>query len=279
MDEIDEIEQLDADLLLWETEVETGVRSLNEAVLSEVDGFLDGRAGSFLGPKTTSADWSDNMRAVTYFNAGLTAMIYRVGFLSLLSGLVERIKESARRMDAYYAKIQPGYQSATYATVVNQLTEQTRALVATAAEQTYGKLVGESLMLGTLTKSTGAELRRTIREKLKNEGLAVRPLSTNASESLYISSRAYMQSVAENERMKYYYYMGTAVAGSRSFCLSKKGKAFTQAEVESWPNQTWAGKIPGTNKQSIFWYCGGYRCRDRLLPISKTMYKTLKANE
>ncbi len=275
MDEIEAIQQLDEDILQWDAAFVLATVALNAAMLGELNLFLDGIATSLRGRATTSEEWSANMRSVIYFNAGLTASVYRLGFLSMLDGLVERMKESAVRIDSYFGLVLADYNPAGYSAVINQLTEQTRTIMAATLEQTYSKVIGETLTLGVMTKSTAAELRATLMEKLGQESVAVNPLSGVASESLYTFSRAYSQTIAEAQKLKYYYYMGTAVVHSRPFCVGKKGKAFTQAEVESWPAQEWAGKIPGTNKQTIYWYCGGYRCRDRLLPISKTMYLSL----
>lgn len=88
--------------------------------------------------------------------------------------------------------------------------------------------------------------------------------------------RSYMQNIAQDLELEYYYYQGTKIDTSRQFCKSRAGKVFEKSEVENWANLSWNGKNQTTNKSNIFVLAGGYNCRHRILPISKETYEFIK---
>lgn len=276
MNEIQDIEQLDNDIQMWDAAFAVAMLALNGSLLRELYSLIDRLV--LKGRATTYAEVMANFQTVVTWQADLPNTLFRVGFDDILNGLLAHMGQSAERMNRYYGKILSDFNPGAYNNLVAQLTEQTRTLVTSTLESTYQRVVGDVLTNGVMTKSTAAELRATLAERLQNEGLSTRPVNTVASDSLYTFTRAYSQAVAEGLNLKHYYYMGTQIATTRSFCAARFGRVFTQKEVEEWPELTWTGKIPGTNKQTIFWYCGGFNCRHRLLPISKTLYTNFLNN-
>lgn len=276
MGEFDDIEQLDKDILIWDGAFATAVVALNQLLLIDLNALLDRL--TLRGRATTTEEWMGNMRQVTVYQAGISDTVYRLGFQDLLNGLIIHMGQSADRLNGYYGKMLTGFDPRPFEGVLANLASQTRTLLAGTLDSTYTKVIGDTLSLGVLTKSTTAELRATLTARLLDEGLSVKPVASVASDALYTFSRGYAQAVAEGLNLRHYYYMGTQVSQTRDFCHQRLGKAFTQNEVEGWALLTWAGKIPGTTKQTIFWYCGGYRCRHRLLPISKNTYSILNNN-
>ncbi len=85
-------------------------------------------------------------------------------------------------------------------------------------------------------------------------------------------SREYNQVVSDDLNLQYYTYVGTRRESSRQWCIARKGRYFKKSEVLSWIKQNWDGKIPGTNQNTIFSYCGGYGCVDEFYPITKSQY-------
>ncbi|GAB4023293.1 hypothetical protein GCM10028808_73290 [Spirosoma migulaei] len=276
MDEIEDIEQLDNDIQQWDAGLLLLLLALNANLLTELSNLID---GLFLrGRSTTKEEWAANMRAVTIWQADMPNLLFRIGFGTLLNQLIARMNESAVRINVYFTRTVPDFDSEPYAEAIRQLTEQTKTLLTSTMEATYSRVVGDVLTSAVLTKSTAAELRNTLTAVLNDNGLSTKGVSTIASSALYQFSRGYSQTIAEGLNLKHYYYMGTQITTTRSFCAERFGKTFTQAEVESWVDQSWAGKIPGTNKQTIYWYCGGFNCRHRLLPVSKRTYSILTNN-
>ena len=58
-------------------------------------------------------------------------------------------------------------------------------------------------------------------------------------------------------------YVGGLIETSRDFCIERDGGYYHVAEVRLWPRQEgdWDGRLPGTNKYTIFRNAGGYACR------------------
>ena len=54
---------------------------------------------------------------------------------------------------------------------------------------------------------------------------------------------------------------------TRDFCSDHAGGEYTQEEIESWADEEWDGKIPGTTPETIWVNLGGYNCRGTLTPI------------
>lgn len=276
MDELDIIRQLDMELEQWDALFVAGLLTLNRSLLDSLDSLIDRLV--LAGRSTDAAAWSANMQAATIWQAGLPELVGRAGLNDLIAGLLVNMGNSANRLNGYYARIVSDFVPGAYTNLIAGLAQQTRSLVLSTAEAAYQSAVGDVLSYHVLTKSTAAELRIALRTALSDAGLPVRDVGRVASDSLYTFSRGYSQAVAEGLNLKHYYYMGTQVVNTRSFCDARFGKAYTQKEVESWPDLSWSGKIPGTTKQTIYWYCGGFRCRHRLVPISKTVYKSLTVN-
>jgi hypothetical protein len=64
-----------------------------------------------------------------------------------------------------------------------------------------------------------------------------------------------------------YRYVGPTDERNRDFCSDRVGREFTESEIETWPDEDWAGKIPGTDAFTIYTNLGGYNCRHILEPI------------
>ncbi len=134
-----------------------------------------------------------------------------------------------------------------------------------------------------LTNSIGSSLRfkdavKTIEDFLGTEtdGRLVKYAKTYAIDAFAMFDRNFTQLVNQEYEVGYWEYAGNIIEGTREFCKLRVGKAFTTAEVESWAKETWDGKNPNTNTNSIFTYLGGYQCRHILIPISKERYEKLK---
>lgn len=129
-------------------------------------------------------------------------------------------------------------------------------------------------LTGNVTKK---ELKGFITEYFKADGSIQRSIEQLTTDSLYQMTSNYQMEVSKDLNVEYFYYAGTRIKTSRSFCVERYGKVYTKKEVESWADLTWNGKImPGTNKNTIFTYRGGWNCRHTLRPVSKRFYDNLK---
>ena len=120
------------------------------------------------------------------------------------------------------------------------------------------------------------DLKAFLKEFFDKNNITNRYIEQITTDSLYQMTSNYQLKISEDLNIEYYYYAGTRMKTSRQFCISRYGKVYTKKEVQNWAELTWQGKVPGTDKSSIFYYRGGYNCRHTLRPISKTLYNKLK---
>ncbi|WP_234733401.1 hypothetical protein [Tellurirhabdus bombi] len=272
MDEIEDIEQLELDQEAWVNEFLAALLVINSRLLDEFERLIDRL--QLNGGATTSEEWRSNLRQTTLFRAELTSyLVNQAGLGEAVRKLTERMGEGAGRLNTYFAAIDPAFSASEYGVMLQNLTSQTVQLLSgSVPDMLYSRPLGDILDWNILSKSTASELRSVLRTQLAADSALTKSLGQQASDLLYTFSRGYAKTVAEGLNLKHYYYMGTQIATSRSFCIDRLGKVYTEAEVEAWADLIWSGKMAGTTKKTIFWYLGGYRCKHRLLPISKQQY-------
>lgn len=272
-DAMDDIDQLDTELVSYDSDILQALVTINSQLLEAIRDLLDRL--ELKGPATTAEQMKGNFRQLVFWQADLSGLLTRY-----VSGWIDQITAkmlaSQVRINRYYGILEPGFIGTEYNELVNGLMAQTKQLLTDTVVGQYSAVLSEVLNYGVLTKATAADLRKIIQARLPIDGGPVRAVSQVASDALHTFSRGYTQAVAEGLKLKHFYYMGTEIATTRSFCRDRYNRAFTQAEVESWAKLEWSGKIPGTTTQTIFWYVGGFRCRHRLLPISVNLFLYFK---
>lgn len=72
--------------------------------------------------------------------------------------------------------------------------------------------------------------------------------------------------------LDHYLFSGAPLKDSRDFCVQRKGKVFTKAEIDAWERQSWRGKAEG---RSVWDYLGGWNCIDILTPITADLAEEL----
>ncbi|GAB3164682.1 hypothetical protein [Telluribacter humicola] len=270
MDEFEDIEELDEELEAFLSEWTEQLARLNQSLLERLYGYVD--------LMDVAAPLMNNLMLLTSIRTEIPVILAASGYATMVDGLMGKLDLSLEVLDRYFGRVFPDSvgESRRMMEEIRLAAQSVRStLLGSGIEATYVTPIEQALQQHILTRSTKAEFRRSLKELLLKEGLSTRNISTYASDALYQFSRSYTLNVGETVGTQYYYYMGTRIKTTRNFCSSRLGRAWKQEEVESWANERWQGKIPGTTAQSIFWYVGGYNCRHRLLPITKSMYDYL----
>jgi hypothetical protein len=84
-----------------------------------------------------------------------------------------------------------------------------------------------------------------------------------ANDSLAQYSASITKATANEAGITRFQYYGDVIRDSREFCRNNVGKTFTEEEINSKWQGSWAGKAPG----DPFIVRGGYNCRHHWLPI------------
>jgi hypothetical protein len=272
MDDFDEIAALDEELDEFLDGWTDRLTALNGLLLDRLYGYVD--------VIDTAAPVSLSLLLLMRVRAEVPALLASTDYGTLVGELLEKMDTSLETVGRYLARVYPdsGSEIIRMKGEIRQAALSVRAyLLGAGIEATYISPIEAAMQQHILARSTRAEFRRSLRELLVREGLSTRAVSTYASDALYQFSRSYTLNVSESVGARYYYYMGSRIKTTRAFCSSRLGRAYAKREVEGWADLKWAGRIPGTTAQSIFWYVGGYNCRHRLLPVSKAMYQYINS--
>lgn len=136
--------------------------------------------------------------------------------------------------------------------------------------------VESSILTSISTGGPIKELNETARVLIKGDedkaGAVVETAKPMAENSATLYERSATSKVAEELGIEIYFYQGRNIDTTRPFCKERAGHAWHKKEIESWAALEWAGKVEGTDKQTIFVYLGGYfglkkACRHILVPL------------
>lgn len=192
--------------------------------------------------------------------------------------LISDYKELAKVANEYFSLLSTNFEKELYKELFkNSITFLKESLTGAGISiNVVDPIVKKLYELSINQNANKKELKAFIADYFKDNGRIQRNIEQLTTDSLYQMTSNYQLEVAKDLNIQYFYYAGTKIKTTRSFCSERYGKVYTKKEIESWADLTWSGKIQGTNKVSIFTYRGGWNCRHTLRPVSKTFYNNLK---
>lgn len=250
------------------------------AEVSDAEAQLLGRVQDRLGAFAVDAQGNivksvQNLRAINDVRRELQAAQNSGAYSQAVRGLVAQFSVQAKTLDRYFGQLRLdfGKGKKLYGAIVDEY------ITATAA-QLYTGALGNSLATPVLDilrthVTTGApikELRAQVAQVFEGDRILSNQAEAVADNALNQFSRNYIQAVSDDLGLRHYFYKGTKIATSRPFCVQRIGKYFTEEEVLSWGDLSFAGKIKGTDRANIKTNLGGHRCRHRLIPITLALY-------
>lgn len=147
----------------------------------------------------------------------------------------------------------------------------------TLKEQTYGRYVqfGEqardriarSMYDSVVGQSKNSTLMKTIRGILTgHKDVRGRPMTTYAKGFAHDAVLNFHNQVnvkkGEDLGMSHFLYYGNLIDTSRSFCITRAGKAYSKSQIMSWDDMGWKGKSGPALQER-----GGYNCRHSWRPV------------
>lgn len=155
------------------------------------------------------------------------------------------------------------------------------ALLGAGIRENFGTAIQEVLKDNIAGIGTRSELNKTLRKFIEGtpeeSAFLNRYIKQTTNDAVMTFNSEYIQTIAADLDVDHYYYQGTVIADSRSFCVARAGRYFTTDEVKAWANlKGWDGRMKGTNSSTIFIYRGGYNCRHQLWPVSQEQYDAAK---
>ena len=151
-------------------------------------------------------------------------------------------------------------------------------LLGAGVKDNFSNAIREVLKANINGVGNRATLRKTLTEFIEGspteKPYLQRYITQVTNDAVMGFNAEYLQSISEDLDVQYYSYSGTIIGDSRPFCVARAGRRFKKEEIEKWPDLgNWQGRIPGTNKQTIFSYRGGWNCRHLIWPISELQYQ------
>lgn len=250
--------------------------------LSELIGSLDKTSEGYI--KSTVS----NLKKLSAYNKIFksSTSVYSTGVKSYLNAF----SANQKTLSGYFTALDTGFTEKTIYDLVRQESAD-RAIASllgsgidTAFKEPIRKLLGELVVNGS--NRSGAI--KSLNEWIYGQGDRVAPLEKYvnqvAEDTISQFNGSYIATVSDDLGLEHFYFRGTKVADSRDFCVHAKGKYGTFDAWESYVNTKsagngWQGMIPGTNMGNFMTNRGGYRCRDYLLPVSKTVYDANKSKQ
>jgi hypothetical protein len=217
----------------------------------------------------------ENLQIINKLNSRIQAIIADSGFYGGLSELLNEYNQSSTLINAYFGLNFKDFNpaNATYKQLTNFYIEKTANEI---ADVLNGDLVADVKKILRDSVENGINSTRTkalLKEYLADNKKLVKYTKTIASDSLNQYAANYTLGIAEDLDLEHYYYKGTKIETTRSFCNVRAGKYFTKKEIQDWASLKWDGKNPATTKDNIFTLRGGYSCRHIFIPVSEEVYK------
>lgn len=230
-----------------------------------------------------SSEMAENLKKLAKLNAQIEVLLNEAGYKEEVTKYLGYFTLSKKAINSYYSAVVSTYapsQELFEAIRKTNIDTTVESLLGSGIEANYIEPVKKILKDVVTGNGDYATLKRNLSIFIKgNEEIQPRLKAYSgqvAEDAIMQFQRNYIQAVSNDIGLSHYLYAGTEIKTTRDFCDKRHGKYYTEEEVKGWAKTDWAGKIRGTNETTIFTYCGGYRCRHRLLPVSETIYKANK---
>jgi hypothetical protein len=272
--------------------IEDVIREIQELQLSLMDAMDESLKPIFANLANQVIEISDGLKLNPNAKAetlneilGLKKQISDVvinnpAYASAVASVIAGFKDLAKLADKYFGLVIDNYtrNDVLYKAIMKANVELTKdALLGAGIRSNFGNAIGQVLKANISGRTDRATLNKTLRKFIEgtadDKAYLERYVKQTTNDSVMVFNREYMQAISDDLELQHYYYAGTIMKDSRSFCAARAGRYFTKQEVEQWPDFNWKGKMAGTNKATIFSYAGGYNCRHLIYPVSIEQYE------
>jgi hypothetical protein len=226
-----------------------------------------------------------NMALMESINQRLKNLIFDEAYEQNLTQFLGEFKKQAELNNQYFQAIVPDFEPSklydsvlknTQKNALSLLNEDafTQALIQPITQTLEASITNKISFTDTLTN-----LRFLIEGDEEVDGRLMSHVKRVAYDSFAVSDRSYTNTIATDLGLEFYRFSGNETDDSRCFCIERKGKYFHREEIKAWgrgehlgkckSGDLWQGANSNTDEATIFFYVGGYNCKDSLAPVSK----------
>ena len=268
LDKFDDLEGRISEAIL---KYEKATGKASNKILEEVQELLsDLKKQGQLFAKT-----KENLQIINKLNARIQAIIADSGYYAGVSELLTEYSNSSTLINSYFSLNFKDFNpaNATYKQLTNFYIEKTANEIADVINGDVIADVKKVLRDSVENGINSVRTKQLLKEYFVDNQKLQKYTTQIATDSLNQYAANYTLGIAEDLDLEHYFYRGTKIESTRSFCNFRTGKYFTKKEIQDWAGLNWTGKIPGTNKDNIFTLRGGYNCRHLIIPVSAEVYK------
>lgn len=266
------IADLESAISLYEGGLTAALPSAEKAAMDEIMRIISDLSLNGKRIKATT----DNLRKLRGFNEQFSTVVATPELKKAVMAFVVGYASTAQDINKYFLSIDPKFRAERG--VFEAIFEQTRAatlnsMLGAGMKQTLVKPIGDILLQNITTGGSLADLEAQLRGYLIGQPRNIGALATYAKQITFDSiqqfNRTYIEAITVDLSLPFCLYEGPIKETTRPFCKQHASKFYHRNEVKEWAKQSWSGKIPGTTPTSIFIYCGGYKCRHYIIPVSQ----------
>lgn len=261
------------------SDVEKSEKKILAGIIEEI-GRLQTEGGTFVKSDT-------NLALIANIREEIKRIIVSSYYRSAVTSFAREFDEQAIIQDNYFAKVFNTETSEFADSVLAGMKKRTvDALIGSPMDNSFIKPI-ENLLYDSVSTGAGfSDTVKSIREFAETtpdtDSKLLQYAKGIAHDAFAISDRTYSAVRSEEIGIEFFLDSGGVLDTTRPFCLERHGKYFHKKEIEmwgdgqktegmSWPdsNGDWAGKMPGTNKTTIFSFNGGFGCIHIYAPVSE----------
>jgi hypothetical protein len=214
-----------------------------------------------------------NLRIIRTLRDDINSIVVSPAYLKRVERYMKTFPDIKAITDQLYSTLSTTFNpnNVVFKNVLELSTELTRnSLTSAGIDSAVISPIVEQVTKGITSGANILDMEEDLRTYIVGEGGRLGRLQRYTSQitrdALNQFSRNYNKALSNNLSMEWYYYSGSVIEDTRTYCTERAGKYFHKKEVEQVPAD-WSGRIPGTNSSTIFVNAGGYNCRHIWMPV------------
>lgn len=248
----------------------------NQEIYDELNTFLGQLKKTSSGNIQTSVE---NLKLIDKYRTTFDKALSQGQYSDSAREFISKFHATTGYIDDYFGSIVASFANndGLYKAILqSNIDSTTETLLGSGVDANFKepiiKILKDNVISGSDIKSARQVLKDFVIGNKDIDPKLSRYTSQVANDTLRQFNRNYTKAISDDLGLEYGYYKGTKIKDSRPFCEARAGKYFTKKEIQDWAALNWAGKMAGTNKDTIFIYCGGYNCQHDIIPVSKKLY-------
>ena len=215
-----------------------------------------------------------NVRYINELRRELELAIRDTNYNTAVRDYLKSFNESSAVINSYFTTLmaQPIAGPELYQAITKEYINATVSELAGVIDSAFKPGITKILQTHVTTGAPITELRAALRKFVVEDQLLTRYSDAIADTALNQYTRQYTDAISSDLGLTHYYYRGTKIETTRSFCDERVGNYYTETQVLAWVKKEWRGKMKDTTELNIKINLGGWRCRHRLAPVTEAIY-------